>query len=181
MHDGNITIENITKIEGTAGLEVTVQNGKVSDLKFLIKDYRRFYTTAVKGKPFIAAPSFLSRICGTCSVAHLFAAIEAIENSQGIKCTEQTMALRRLAYDGLVIRDHALHLYFFVLPDVLGIDSILDISDDKEDLGHVLLHDSFDIKKLGTDITDIIIGAAIHAPYPTIGGFLKLPDSLKFS
>ena len=180
MHDGNITIENITKIEGTAGLEVTIQNGKVCDLKFLIKDYRRFYTTAVKGKPFIAAPSFLSRICGTCSVAHLFASIEAIEKSQGIKCTEQTMALRRLAYDGLMIRDHALHLYFFVLPDILEIDSILDISDDKNDLGHVLLHDSFDIKKLGTDITDIIIGAAIHAPYPTIGGFLRLPDSSKF-
>jgi coenzyme F420-reducing hydrogenase alpha subunit len=39
--------------------------------------------------------------------------------------TEQTRALRRLAYDGLMIRDHALHLYFFVLPDILGVDSIL--------------------------------------------------------
>src|SRR5208282_4742418 len=110
-----------------------------------------FYTTAVKKKPFIAAPSFLSRICGTCSVAHLFASIQAVENSQGIIVTEQTKRLRRLAYDGLMIRDHALHLYFFVLPDVLGLDSILDIPDDSENYGHTLLHDSFDIKKLGTD------------------------------
>jgi len=180
MHNGNITIDNITKIEGTAGLEVEIENGTVKDLKFIIKDYRRFYTTAVKGKPFIAAPTFLSRICGTCSVAHLFAAIEAIEKSQEIVSSPQTIALRRLAYNGLMIRDHALHLYFFVLPDILGVDSIIDISDDENDIGHILLHDSFDIKKIGTDITDVIIGAAIHAPYPTPGGFLKLPDPSKF-
>lgn len=180
MHSGEITIDNITKIEGTAGLKVTVEDGRVKDLKFIVRDYRRFYTQAVKGKPLISAPSFLSRICGTCSVAHLFASIEAMEKSQGIKVTDQTRTLRRLAYNGLMIRDHALHLYFFVLPDVLGVDSILDISDDHDNFGHVLLHDSFDIKKLGSDITDVIIGAAIHAPFPTVGGFLKLPDPAKF-
>src|SRR3990167_4289630 len=166
MHSGEITIDNITKIEGTAGLKVTVEDGQVKDLEFIIKDYRRFYTEAVKGKPFIAASSFLSRICGTCSVAHLFASIEAIEKSQGIEVSTQTKILRRLAYNGLMIRDHALHLYFFVLPDVLGIDSILDIPDDPNNIGHILLHDSFDIKKLGSDITEVIIGAAIHAPLP---------------
>jgi len=180
MHSGEITIDAISKIEGTAGLTVKVKNGQVEDLKFLIKDYRRFYTEAVKGKPYIAAASFLSRICGTCSVAHLFAALEAIEKSQGIENTEQTMTLRRLAYNALMIRDHALHLYFFVLPDVLGIDSILDIPDDHDDFGHTLLHDSFDIKRVGTKISDVSIGAAIHAPYPTVGGLLKLPDSSKF-
>lgn len=180
MHSGEITIDNITKIEGTAGLKVTIENDAVKDLKFIIKDYRRFYTEAVKGKPFIAASSFLSRICGTCSVAHLFASLEAIEKSQGIVLSEQSRLLRRLAYNGLVIRDHALHLYFFVLPDVLGIDSIIDIPDDHDDLGHILLHDSFDIKRVGTEITNVIIGAAIHAPLPTAGGFLRLPDQAKF-
>jgi len=180
MHSGNITIDNLTKIEGTAGLSVTIADGKVTDLKFIIRDFRRFYIEAVRGKPAIAASSFLSRICGTCSVAHLFASIEAIEKSQGIKVTEQTKLLRRLAYDGLMIRDHALHLYFFVLPDILGIDSILDIPDDPENLGHILLHDSFDIKRLGSDITNVTIGAAIHAPYPTVGGFLKTPDPSAF-
>lgn|SRR3989344_1314202 len=180
MHTGEITIENITKIEGTAGLQVKIQDGKVTDLKFKISDYRRFYTEAVKGKPIVAVPSFLSRICGTCSIAHLFAAIKAIEKSQGIEVSEQTKILRKLAYDALMIRDHALHLYFFVLPDILEVDSILDIPDDSADPGHILLHDSFDIKKLGTDLSTVIIGAAIHAPIPTIGGFLKLPDQAQF-
>lgn len=180
MHTGEITIDSVTKIEGSAGLKVIIENDAVKDLKFMLQDYRRFYTQAVKGKPIIAVPSFLSRICGTCSVAHLFAAIKALEMSQGIEVTEQTKTLRRLAYDGLMIRDHALHLYFFVLPDILGVDSILDIPDDPNDAGHILLHDSFDIKRLGTDITNVIIGAAIHAPIPTVGGFLKNPDVSKF-
>lgn len=180
MHSFDITIDNITKIEGSAGLEVQVRDGAVTDLKFIIKDYRRFYTQAVKGKPLAAVPSFLSRICGTCSVAHLFASLEAIEKSQGIELTEQTKALRRLAYHGLMIRDHALHLYFFVLPDLLGIDSILDIPETHDDPGHILLHDSFDIKSVGSEITDVVIGAAIHAPYPTVGGFHKLADPTMF-
>ena len=180
MHQGEITIDNITKIEGSAGLKVTVENDAVKDLKFIIQDYRRFYTDAVKGKPIVAVPAFLSRICGTCSVAHLFAAIKAIEMSQEIEVSEQTGLLRRLAYDALMIRDHTLHLYFFVLPDILGLDSILDIPDDANNPGHVLLHDSFDIKQLGTDLSTAIIGAAIHAPIPVIGGLLKNPDPAKF-
>lgn len=180
MHSGEITIDEITKIEGSAGLKVVIENDAVSELKFILQDYRRFYTQAVKGKPIIAAPAFLSRICGTCSVAHLFASIKALEISQGIEVSEQSKILRRLAFDGLMIRDHALHLYFFVLPDLLGVDSILDIPDDPNDKGHILLHDSFDIKRLGTDITNVIIGAAVHAPIPTVGGFLKNPDPSKF-
>jgi len=187
MHDGEITIDSISKIEGTAGLRVVVKNGQVADLKFIIKDYRRFYTEAVIGKPMLATPSFVSRICGTCSLAHLFCALEAIEKSQDIENSEQTMLLRRLAYDGLMIRDHALHLYFFVLPDILGVDSILDIPDDRAQLGssqaklgHQLLEDSFVIKKIGSDLSTAIAGAAIHALLPTVGGFLRLPDQAQF-
>lgn len=180
MHNCDITIDNITKIEGTAGLTVKIVDDKVVDLKFIIKDYRRFYAKAVEGKPYVAVPPFISRICGTCSIAHLLCSIEAIEKSQGITPTEQTKLLRRLTYNGLIIRDHALHLYFFVLPDLLNIDSILDIPDDENNPGHQLLHDSFDIKEVGNELTKIISGAAIHAPLPTIGGFLRLPDPTSF-
>jgi coenzyme F420-reducing hydrogenase alpha subunit len=180
MAGRNIVIETISKIEGNAGLEVVIEDDAVKDLKFKITDYRRFLTVAARGKRMNAVPSFLSRICGTCSVAHLFASLMAIEDSQGIEVTAQTRSLRRLAYDGLMIRDHALHLYFFVLPDVLGVDSIFDITDDPEEPGHTLLRDSFDIKRLGTDISNATVGAAIHAPSPTVGGFLKPPDHVKF-
>jgi coenzyme F420-reducing hydrogenase alpha subunit len=180
MPPRNIAINTITKIEGNAGLKVLIEDEEVKDLQFIVSDYRRFFTTAVRGKRVVAVPSFLSRICGTCSVAHLFASLMAIESTQRIEVTEQTKALRRLAYNGLMIRDHGLHLYFFVLPDILGVDSILDVSDDPGDFGHTLLHDSFDIKRLGTDISNATVGAAIHAPWPTVGGFLRNPDPAKF-
>ena len=180
MRNREFIIDSISKIEGNARLEVTVGDGAVEDLRFIIKDYRRFFTVAVKGRRMAAVPSFLSRICGTCSVSHLFASLMALEDSQGIEVSGQTKMLRRLAYDGLMIRDHALHLYFFVLPDLLGLDSIFDISDDTDDSGNTLLRDSFEIKRLGTDISNAVAGAAIHAPLPTIGGFLRNPDPSKF-
>jgi sulfhydrogenase subunit alpha len=180
MPNRNIVIDTIAKIEGNAGLKVVIEDEVVKDLQFTVSDYRRFFTTAVRGRRVVAVPSFLSRICGTCSVAHLFASLMALESAQGIAVTEQTTALRRLAYDGLMIRDHALHLYFFVLPDILGMDSILDVPDDPDDLGHTLLHDSFEIKRLGTDISNAVVGAAIHAPWPTVGGFLRSPDPATF-
>ena len=104
----------------------------------------------------------------------------AIEGSQGVEVSGQTKILRRLAYDGLMIRDHALHLYFFVLPDLLGVDSIFEIPDDPDDPGHALLRDSFEVKRLGTDISNAVAGAAIHAPYPTVGGSLRTPDHSSF-
>ena len=71
----NITIDTITKIEGNAGLKVIIEDEAVKNLQFIIADYRRFFTTAVRGKRVVAVPSFLSRICGTCSIAHLFASL----------------------------------------------------------------------------------------------------------
>ena len=41
------------------------------------------FTTAVRGKRMVAVQSFLSRICGAGSVAHLFAYLMAFEDSQG--------------------------------------------------------------------------------------------------
>ena len=99
----NIVVDTISKIEGNAGLEVVVEGDSVKDLRFKITDYRRFLTVAARNKRMTAVPSFLSRICGTCSVAHLFASLMAIESSQGIEVSGQTKALRRLAYDGLMI------------------------------------------------------------------------------
>ncbi|HBU21983.1 TPA: Ni/Fe hydrogenase subunit alpha, partial [Candidatus Beckwithbacteria bacterium] len=71
------------------------------------------YTQAIRGKAALAAPTLLARICGTCSNAHILAAIKAVENAFKITPSPQTLILRRLVVNGLIIRDHALHLYIF--------------------------------------------------------------------
>ncbi|MBI2625558.1 nickel-dependent hydrogenase large subunit, partial [Candidatus Parcubacteria bacterium] len=116
MHTFDLNLDRLTKVEGSASLEVRVKDNKVEHVHFKITEYKRFFTEAMNGKPITALPQLLSRICGTCSNAHLMASIEACERAIGITPTEQTMALRNLTMYGLNIRDHALHLYLFVMP-----------------------------------------------------------------
>ena len=181
MHVVNfdLQLEEISKVEGSAGLDIRVKNGQVEYVKFKSQDYKRFYTQAIEGRPVTGIPQLLSRICGTCSNAHLLAAIEAVEKTLNYQPTEQTKLLRRLTYHGLIIRDHALHLYLFVLPDLFNHDSLLEF-DERDPLQHQLLHDAFAVKGIGNQIAKTIAGRSVHAPLPIPGGFMKLPDETQF-
>ncbi len=177
MHQVNLdlSLEEISKIEGGAGLDLSIKNNVVTKCNFKITEYKRFYTQAIKGKAAIAAPALLARICGTCSNAHILAACKAIESALKITPSEQTQALRRLVMNGLYIRDHALHLYLFVLPDLFNKNSLLDF-DEKIPQEHQWLDDAFSVKDAGNQLSILVGGRSVHAPYPTIGGFLKFPE-----
>jgi len=179
MHDIDVNFDlnlnEISKIEGAASLDIKVRGGKIDDLKFSISEWKRFYTQAIRGKPLAAIPQLVDRICGTCSNAHLLASIEAIEKIAAITPSLQTMLLRKLLYYGLIIRDHALHLYIFTLPDLFGKDSVLDF-DENDHQQHELLENAFAVKELGNSLSIITGGRSVHAPLPTIGGFLKMPQ-----
>ncbi len=172
MHkDFDINIEHLSKTEGHADLEIRVRNGKVEDVKLKISENKRFYTQAIRNKVFNSVPQLVSRICGTCSIAHLTCSIEAVEKALGIQPSEQTILLRKLAMYGMMIRDHAMHLYFFVLPDVFEKDSILDF--DKSLSKWV--EQAFAIKGAGNNLSKLIAGRAVHATYEQIGYFSNLP------
>lgn len=176
MHKVDIDLEHITKIEGDASIRIKVEDGKVQEVHFATEEYKRFFTEALKGKSIMAVPSHLSRICGTCSNAHIMAAIEACEMALNIKPSAQTERLRSLTMHGLTIRDHALHLYLFVMPDIFGKDAFLDF-DESDPVQHQMLHDGFDIKRAGNFLATLIAGRSVHAMYPTIGGFIHFPDA----
>lgn len=175
MHQINIELDHITKIEGDASISITVEDGKATKVQFKTEEYKRFFTEALKGKSVLAVPSHLSRICGTCSNAHILAAIEACEMALDIQPTKQTEMLRSLTMHGLTVRDHALHLYLFCLPDLYGKDAFLDF-DENDPHQDQLLHDAFAIKSAGNFLATIIAGRSIHAMYPAIGGFVHFPE-----
>jgi len=50
MKNGIISIKEFTKIEGSAGLTVTVKDDQVVDVKLKYQDFRRFYPTVAVGK-----------------------------------------------------------------------------------------------------------------------------------
>ena len=179
MQELDISIDNISKTEGHAGLDIKVRNGKVVDVNFKITENKRFYTKAIRGKSYVAAPQLMARICGTCSIAHLLCCIKAVESALGVEVTQQTMLLRELTMHGLMIRDHALHLYMFSLPDVFDRDSIMDF-DNSNPRDKQLLEDAFTVKSAGNNLSKLMAGRAVHPPFPTIGGFARIPDKAKF-
>lgn len=177
MHHDNFSfsLNQITKIEGHARLDVEVQNRQVTKCRFAINDFKRFYTKAVENKPALAAPSLLSRICGTCSNSHIMASLKAVEEALGIQVTPATLTRRELVNAGLYIRDHALHLIVFVLPDVYNVDSILDF-DETDELQRAMIENLFKLKAAGNHLAIFAGGRAVHAPDMVVGGFNKPVD-----
>lgn len=168
-----IEIENICRIEGHADLSIKVKNGTVEDVKLKIMENKRFFTQGVRGMMFNSVPSIVSRICGTCSIAHLTCCIESIEKAIGVEPTEQTTLLRKLGMYGLMIRDHAMHLYLFCLPDIFKKDSVLNFKGPEEEK---LLKDAFYVKGIGNDLCTHILGRAVHPTFSNVGGFNHIPQ-----
>ncbi len=192
MHtcDLDISINRLSKIEGHADLDVKIRDGKVEDVQLRVMENQRFYTQAVKGKPALSVPQLVSRICGTCSVAHMTGCIEAVEKTLDITPSEQTMIMRKLMMYSLMIRDHALHLYFFVMPDIFGVDSALEIADLSEEelrekgapaglTGKDIVHEALHVKEAGNNLSNLIAGRSVHAPFEAVGGFTREVDNSK--
>ena len=173
--DFDITFDKLSKMEGHADLEIKVRDGEVKEVNLKVMENKRFYTQAVKGKPYKSVPQLVSRICGTCSIAHLTCCIEAIEKALNIQVSDQVKLLRKLTMYSLMIRDHALHLYLFSLPDIFNKDSILDFDESHHDL----IHQALAVKEVGNNLSTLIAGRAVHAPYENVGGFSRLPDTNK--
>ena len=171
MHDAHIHLDEMSKMEGQACLDVVVKKGKVEDVKLKVAENKRFFEQACVGKKFKEIPMLVSRVCGTCSAAHLLASIEGIEQAFDFQASEQTVLLRKLLLFGEMIRDHGMHLYYFCLPDIFGKDSIIEF----EGPLHKWLHDSMDVRGSGTKLSDWIGGRSIHPITPIVGGFSKIP------
>ena len=168
MHNNlDLELKDISKIEGHTNMSIQVRDGKVVNCKLKISENKRFFTDALVGMSFDKVSSVMGRICGTCSSAHVLCSIEAIEKGFGVIPSEQTMRLRNLLINANHLRDHAMHLWFFVLPDLFGVDSVLDFGEDR----HELLQDGLDVKAAGNFLSKIIGGRAVHPPFGVVGGF----------
>ena len=176
MHQNeDFSIENITKIEGHASLDLKVRSGKVESCEFRVTESHRFFEDMVNGRHFSQIPLIVSRICGLCSSSHLTTALEAVENALEVEPSEQTMSLRQLSIFGEFIKSHALHLYMLALPDYLGKESVLKFGK-KE---HHFIHDGINLKKAGTDVLAALGGRPHHTVNHRVGHVTKGPSQEK--
>ncbi len=158
-------LRHISKIEGHAALDISVVKGKVDDLQLRVTEGKRFYTQGVRGLHCTAVSNIVSRICGTCSMAHMTCCVLAVENALGIEPSGQTQALRELAMYGLNLRDHALHLYFFSMPDLFDVDSILKF----EGKRMKYIEQAFKVKSAGNRLSTLVAGKPVHPTNISVG------------
>ena len=169
----DMKMEHLSKMEGHTDLEISVRDGVVTDVKLKVSESKRFFTVAIRGQSALNVPQLVSRICGTCSIAHLLACTHAVENALNVEPSTQTKKLRELAAIGNILRDHAMHLYLFCLPDIFGKETVFDFGKKEEKI----LKKAFGIKSAANKLCTSVVGRVVHGMYTQIGGFSKLPTN----
>ncbi|MDH7506422.1 MAG: Ni/Fe hydrogenase subunit alpha [Candidatus Thermoplasmatota archaeon] len=172
-NDFSVHVEHLTRVEGHGNIELNVKNGKIEKLQWSVIEAPRFFEAMLRGQHYNELRPITSRICGICSIGHSLASLKATEDALGVKITEQTALLRRLAIHGENMQSHILHIGYLVAPDLFGVGSVFHLIGTKYKetvLKIVKLH------RLANEMSDIICGRTIHPIRLVVGGFSVLPN-----
>jgi sulfhydrogenase subunit alpha len=167
-----IEIEELTRIEGHAGIVIELEGNKVKDVKFNIFEGPRFFESLIKTMRYEKIPDITRRICAICTASHSLASIGAIENAFNVKTTPQTQTLRDLLIHGESIESHALHVYMLALPDFLGFPDAFTMASKHLDA----VKSALMLKKSGNLIHNVLSGREVHGMNERVGGFSKIPS-----
>jgi len=165
-----IIIEEVTRVEGHGGIDVTIDGDKTT-VKFNIYEGPRFFESILKTVHYEKIPDLTRRICGICTASHSLASIGAIENAFNVEVTSQTEHLRDLLIHGEVIESHALHVFMLALPDYLGYPDAVSMSEKYPDA----INSALELKQAGNMIHNVLTGREVHGMNERVGGFSKIP------
>jgi coenzyme F420-reducing hydrogenase alpha subunit len=167
-----IEIDYLTRVEGEAALHLTVERGRVTDLRLQIFEPPRFFEAFLRGRDAREVPDLTARICGICPVAYQMSAVHALERAFGMAIDPRVRALRRLYYCGEWIESHALHVYLLAAPDFLGCESVVSLAE----RDRAAVERGLRIKKTGNAIVRLLGGRSVHPVGACIGGFTRAPQ-----
>ncbi|PIR17749.1 MAG: Ni/Fe hydrogenase subunit alpha [Deltaproteobacteria bacterium CG11_big_fil_rev_8_21_14_0_20_49_13] len=168
----DINLHYITRVEGHGNIAVNVKEGTVEKVEWQVPEAPRFFEAMVVGQKWDVIHHITSRICGICSIGHTLASLKATEAAFGIKLTARDLKLRRLAIHAENLQSHLLHLGYLVLPDLLGVGSVIPLaSSHPEELKTVVrLH------RAANEMSDLVCGRTTHPQRLIPGGFTKVPS-----
>ena len=86
----------LNRVEGDLDIHVTLEDGVIVDAKSIGTLYRGF-ENILKERAALDALVITPRICGICSITHLCAAADALENAIGVTPPPQAVRLRNLS------------------------------------------------------------------------------------
>lgn len=168
----SVNVHHLTRVEGHGNIVVEIEaDGTVSTCRWEVPEAPRFFEAMLMGRSYQDVHHITSRICGICSIGHQLASLQATEEALGIRITEQTLLLRKLALHGENMQSHLLHLGYLVLPDLMGQPSIIPLAatHKTELVGLVALH------RLANEFSRVICGRTTHPQRLLPGGFAKVP------
>ena len=170
--DLNLEVHHVTRVEGHGNIYVNVKEGKIEKCEWAIPEAPRFFEAMVVGRQYNELHHITSRICGICSIGHTLASLKATEAAMGIKISEQDLKLRKLALHAENLQSHILHLGFLVLPDLLGVGSVIPLasSNPKEVKTVLRLH------RIANEMSNLLCGRTTHPQRLIPGGFSKIPS-----
>ena len=169
-----INVPHLTRVEGHGDIVIEVVNGEIKTCRFEVVEAPRFFEAFVRGRPYYEINHITSRICGICPVGHSTASTQATEKALGVELSEQATLLRKLIFHGEILDSHVLHTYYLVVPDFLGVPSVIPLVNTHRD---VVLR-ALRMKKLAGDLCAMIGGRHTHPFSLVFGGFYHPPTEV---
>jgi coenzyme F420-reducing hydrogenase alpha subunit len=175
MKEKNFEVEvhHVTRVEGHGNIYVNVKNGTVEKCEWAIPEAPRFFESMVVGRKWSELHHITSRICGICSIGHTLASLKATEAAMGITLSEQDLKLRKLALHAENLQSHILHLGFLVLPDLMGVGSVIPLASSNPDEVKTVLR----LHRMANEMSNMLCGRTTHPQRLIPGGFSKIPST----
>ena len=168
----DINVHHITRVEGHGNINVSIRNGAIEKCEWSIPEAPRFFEAMVVGRSWNELHHITSRICGICSIGHTLASLKATEAAMGIQISEQDLKLRKLALHAENLQSHILHLGFLVLPDLMGVGSVIPLA--STNLAEVKI--VLKLHRTANEMSNLLCGRTTHPQRLIPGGFSKIPS-----
>lgn len=167
-----VHVLSLTRVEGHGNIKVEIDDkGVVTSCRWEVPEAPRFFEAMLLGRHFSDVHQITSRICGICAIGHQLASLQATESALGVRLSEQTVTLRKLALHAENIQSHLLHIGYLVLPDLLGVPSVLPLAETHRQELLTLIG----ARRLSNDFSQMICGRTTHPQRLIPGGMTKLP------
>ena len=171
--DVNIEVHHVTRVEGHGNIYVNIKKGIVERAEWRVPEAPRFFEAMVVGRQWNELHHITSRICGICSIGHTLASLKATEAAMGITISAQDLKLRKLALHAENLQSHILHLGFLVLPDLLGVGSVIPLTSSNPAEVKIVLR----LHRIANEMSNLLCGRTTHPQRLIPGGFSKIPSA----
>jgi coenzyme F420-reducing hydrogenase alpha subunit len=168
----DVNVHHITRVEGHGNINVSIRDGALEKCEWSIPEAPRFFEAMVVGRSWNELHHITSRICGICSIGHTLASLKATESALGIPISEQDLKLRKLALHAENMQSHILHIGFLVLPDLMGVGSVIPLASTNLPEVKIVLQ----LHRTANEMSKLLGGRTTHPQRLIPGGFSKIPS-----